>query len=544
MIRVLVFLSALAALALLATWFADHPGDLTLHFEGKAYETSLAVALLILFALMVALAIVWKCLSFLLGLPQFVSFRVQMRRRRKGMSALSRGMVAIGAGDVRAAQRHSADALKHLGKEPLTQLLKAQTAQLSGDRTTAEATFAEMIEHPETRLLGLRGLHVEARRKGDAEAAHAHAVEAHRLSGLPWAGQAVVEHRTAIADWAGALEAVERNAMSGHIDRAVANRQRAVLKTAIALEKTDHSPDEALRLAREANKLAPDLIPASVLAGRLLARQGDLRRAMRVYEAAWRLTPHPDIAEGYLHVRHGDSASDRLARARALARLAPRDPESRLTVARAALDTREFEAARESMAPLVESAETRPTVRACLTMADIEEVANGGTGKVREWLARAARAPRDPAWIADGVAADRWAPISPVTGRLDAFVWRAPTEQLEGPSEGMLAMIGRPEEPTTPSAPPLLSSPPTAEAEASPLLETEDSADEPESPEPPENKEPRSLPLPTRATFTATAQHIIVQPPQPVVFPAPTAPDDPGPEPRDKSVDGRFGFHG
>jgi HemY protein len=541
MIRVLVFFAAIAAFALLATWFADHPGDLTLHFGGQAYETSLSVALLILLALMVAMAVAWKCLSFFLALPHFVSFRLQMRRRRKGMSALSRGMVAIGAGDVRAAQRHSADALKHLGKEPLTQLLKAQTAQLSGDRNTAEATFAEMTEHAETRLLGLRGLHVEARRKGDSEAAHAHAVEAHRVAGLPWAGQAVLEHRTATGDWIGALEAVERNAVNGHIDKAVANRQRAVLKTAIALEKADQSPEEALHLAREANRLAPDLIPASVLAGRLLARQGDLRRAIKVYEAAWRLAPHPDVAEGYLHVRHGDSASDRLARARALARLAPRDPESRLTVARAALDAREFEVARESLAPLVENTDTRPTVRACLAIADIEEVANGGAGKVREWLARAARAPRDPAWIADGVASDRWAPISPVTGRLDAFVWRAPTEQLEGPSEGMLAMNGRPQEPP-PLVPPLLSRPAVPEVEASPIKEIAPPAGETARPESPEVQDKCSLPRPSRATFPSNNQPIIVQPPQPVVFPAPAAPDDPGPEPREKDVDGQFGF--
>jgi HemY protein len=530
MIRVLAFLGATAALALLATWLVDHPGEVVLTFQNKQYETSLFVALVILLAAMVVSTIVWKCLRLLFGLPQFASFRSQIRRRAKGMSALSRGMIAIGAGDVRAAQRHSADAMKHLGKEPLTQLLKAQTAQLSGDRTTAEATFAEMTENPETRLLGLRGLHVEARRKGNTEAAHAHAAEAHRIAGLPWAGQAVVEHRTAIGDWVGALEAVDRNALNGHIEKSLANRQRAVLRTAIALEKADSAPDEALRLAREAIRLAPDLIPASVLAGRLLARQGDLRRAIKVFEAAWRLAPHPDIAEAYLRVRHGDSATDRLARAKALARQAPHDPESRLTVARAALDAREFDLARESMKPLLSDSRSRPTVRACLTMADIEEVSNGGAGKVREWLARAARAPRDPSWIADGVASDRWAPISPVTGRLDAFVWRAPTEQLVGPSEGLLAMNGRGEEPSAP-IPPLLSSPPP---------ETRSLSDTPAKPEIPEPREDPVL-LAPRASFSSNAQLISV-PPQPVVFPSPSAPDDPGPEPQEKGSNGRFGF--
>ena len=33
-----------------------------------------------------------------------------------------------------------------------------------------------------------------------------------------------------------------------------------------------------------------------------------------------------------------------------------------------------------------------------------------------------------PAWTADGIVSDHWAPVSPVTGALDAFRWRAPVE--------------------------------------------------------------------------------------------------------------------
>jgi HemY protein len=61
-------------------------------------------------------------------------------------------------------------------------------------------------------------------------------------------------------------------------------------------------------------------------------------------------------------------------------------------------------------------------------MAEIEDAEFGPSGAVREWLARGSRAPRDPAWIADGVPSKSWAPISPKTGRLDAFEWGAPPD--------------------------------------------------------------------------------------------------------------------
>jgi HemY protein len=40
------------------------------------------------------------------------------------------------------------------------------------------------------------------------------------------------------------------------------------------------------------------------------------------------------------------------------------------------------------------------------------------------------RAARDPAWTADGMVSDRWMPVSPVSGRLDAFEWRVPLAEL------------------------------------------------------------------------------------------------------------------
>src|SRR4029077_5266096 len=130
----------------------------------------------------------------------------------------------------------------------------------------------------------------------------------------------------------------------------------------------------------------------------------------------------------YLRVRYGDSIGDRFARARTLARVAPDDPESMLTVARAALEAHDHEAARAAIAPLIgsDSPHGRPTRRVCLLMADIEE-AEGHQGAVREWLGGAAHAPSDKAWVADGVISDHWAPVSPL-GLLDVFVWRTPDE--------------------------------------------------------------------------------------------------------------------
>src|SRR5208283_1006766 len=123
-------------------------------------------------------------------------------------------------------------------------------------------------------------------------------------------------------------------------------RQRAVLLTARALATEETDRDNARATALEATKLSPGLVPAAALAGRLLAETGDLRKAARIVEKAWRANPHPELAQTYADLRYGDSARDRLARVESLARKAPRNVEGALAVMRAAMDAQEFAKAR------------------------------------------------------------------------------------------------------------------------------------------------------------------------------------------------------
>ena len=498
MVRLLIFLAALALAAGGLTWLANNPGVVDLTWRGEEYEVSLLFALGAVLALAVALAIVWALLRFVFRVPSLVSIGAQVRRREKGFQALSRGMMAVGAGDTRAAAKYSADASRLIGHEPMTKLLQAQSAQLSGDTRSAVAAYNAMLDHHETHGLGLRGLHLEARRAGDHEAALQYAMRANARAPAAWAGQAVLDDRTRRGDWAGALATVDSNAAARLIDKPTANRWRAVIKTAMAEVAMARDPKGALALAQEACRLAPTLVPAAAICGRLAAQAGDYRRASRILEAAYAQTPHPDLAAAYLHVRPGDSSAERLARGRLLARVAPDDPESLLTVGRAALETHDLPAARAAIAPLLasDSPHGRPTRRVCLLMADLEE-ADGNLGAVREWLARAARAPRDKAWVADGVISDRWAPISP-SGTLDGFIWRTPDERIAAPAE------------TT--APP-----PAGEAIAPPAaaLAPAPQAIEPERPAATPAQGPTLVPPPRTGV---------------IIDPASMAPDDPGPD--------------
>ncbi|MGY4255563.1 HemY protein [Bradyrhizobium sp. USDA 4516] len=560
MIRIILFLLLIALAAAGAAWMADQPGDLVLNWGGLRFTSKQPMYLL---GLVVVVAMVaGVILRGLWKIPSHIRRGRRERRHARGRHAITQGLLAIGHGDSSAARAHAEVARRHAGGDPLALLLHAQSAQLDGDRDGAQRAFRAMAEREDTRLLGLRGLFIEAQRADDPVAAVMIAEEALKMSpSSSWASHAVLGFCCAKGDWAGALSIIDNNQSAGLIDKATYRRQRGVLLTARALEFETVDRDLSRSSAMEAVKLAPTLIPAAVLAAKFESEAHQVRRAMRIVETAWLAQPHPDLADAYSHVRLGDSARQRLVRVETLAAKTPGHIEGALAIARAAIDAAEFARARAALEPFVAA----PTQRVALLMAEIERTEHGDSGRARAWTLRAVRALHDPVWTADGYVSDRWRPVSPVTGRLDAFQWQTPVAALPSdkghaiePSpfeEAMLAPrrveppkevasepeVARPVEPVEvkpaevkpvevkplePAAPTVQDNAPlpaAIEAEPAPAP-AEPAAPEPAPPPDAESAPPAPAPLfRSRADLPKAAPA-----PIPAVIPIIRAPDDPG----------------
>jgi len=436
MAKLIIYLLALAAATMGLAWLADRPGTLTVDWLGHQSQVSVfkAVVLLLIF-----MALAWLLLTLLRNLiasPASVSRFVNRRKQQQGLEALTNGMIAVGAGDRQLATRYASLASRALPNEPLTDLLRAQTAHLAGDRKTAQRVYEQMLISPQTELLGLRGLFLDAERNNDLTAARSSAEQALKRSPkLGWASQALFDIQCKQSDWTGALDTLAAARRSDLVPRKQAERRRAVLLTAqaMALEETDATKAEALAI--EAHDLAPDLVPAAEIAGRLLASRGRMQKAAAVVEQTWRRGPHPDLALVYAHARPGDSLRDRLARVKKLAAMTPGNREGVIATANAAIEARAWDDARTALEPLLADG---LSARVCVLKARAEGGEKGDQGRVREWLARAIHAPRDPVWVADGHVSDRWFPVSPVTGKLDAYEWKVAEERNEKVSGALL----------------------------------------------------------------------------------------------------------
>ncbi|MGO9485695.1 MAG: heme biosynthesis HemY N-terminal domain-containing protein [Rhodomicrobium sp.] len=440
MIRLVLYLLLVGVAGWGLSWVADRPGKLNVEWLGYDVQTSVFIAAIALAGFFAAFSLlVWLAVLTWTAPKRFVQ-RVKQRHERMGQEAVRRGIFAAGAGDRLGALRAGAIAKKYVPEEPMALLLEAQSAQLNEDPIASRRAFERMLEKPEMAELGLRGLYIEAKKAGQGEAAKQFAQRALEANpALQWSSSALFDIQCREGDWRGALNTLGLAKHHRHLPKAEADRRRALLLTQLAVELEDTQQGKALAYAQEALGLSSSLVPAAAVAGRILASQGNTARATKLLTQVWRTSPHPEIALIYAHARTGDSSRDRLARVKTLAASGPASLEGDIAVAVAAIEAKEWDAARAVLQPHLANA---PAARVCRLMARIEAGQNRDLGRAREWLGKAARGAPDPVWVApDGTVSSDWQAVSPKSGALGAFEWKTPPVAVPaGAGDGMAGL--------------------------------------------------------------------------------------------------------
>lgn len=443
--RWIFFLIALCAAVVGVVWFVQNPGDVTLDWRGRRIETSVGVLLLATILFGGLCAITYRFWRFIRRAPRQVGLAMQGRRQRKGYEALGRGMVAVAAGDSSEARKNArrADALLE-GNAPLTRLLSAQSAQLDGDEKAAERFFTEMLDDPETRFLGLRGLLTQAVKKG--EKAQALELAKRAYSAEPksdWVAATYFDLQSGEGRWIEAQRINDDMARHQLLKHSEAERRKAVIQLELARsEDTDQKASmKALKLACD---LAPDLTPAIVALAKRHDTEMKPKRAITLIEKTWSHHPHPDLVQAYWNVKKTTGGLARVKASEKLASLNPDHVESHLALARASLDASLWGEARKHLMDAGAGDGLEPPARVCQMMAELEEQENQDLEKAREWLVRAGAAPADPTWVCNecGNAVQTWTAHCGNCHAFDGYRWKVPThvagDQNDGGTETML----------------------------------------------------------------------------------------------------------
>jgi HemY protein len=405
-------------------WFvASLPGRISVDIGPYTVETSSSLAVTALLLLFIVLYFAVRLLLLLVFIPRAGSLWRGGRRRRTGDLAVTRALVALAAGEKADARREANRARALLGDTPQTLLLTAEAGRLSGRDDEAAAAFRALAARKDAAFLGLRGLLANAitqQKWADAAVLARQAEAAH--PGAAWLRQERAQLAIRAGDWAQALALAGSGVGSG----AAGTSPVAALATGAALAEAN--PDRADRFARQALKADPSFSPAVLARAGLLRARGREKNALAVLAEGWKRAPHPDIAALALA-----PATDKLARVKAAQQLTsglPDHPESRLLMARAALDAGVVGEARRHLEAVKDAGLNQQ--RAWLLHAELEEEERGDTeaGRLaqRDALRNAAVADPDPEWRCSvcHTPQSAWRAACPVCLTPGGLVWSSP----------------------------------------------------------------------------------------------------------------------
>jgi HemY protein len=412
-------------------------------WQGYRIDSSFALLVAAVVASAILIALTYEIYRWLIISPRRLRARGLERKRRRGYRALTRGLVSAAAGDGGGARKAARVAEGLLGEPPLTLLLTAQAAQLDGDEAAAGAAFREMLTHEETEFLGLRGLLVQAVRKGDTATALALARRAYEISpDAGWVLSNLIELESSDGNWEGAEKAVDSAVRARRLSQPEGLRKRALFGYQKALAARQSGDDrKALDFARQALAKQPDFVPAAVLTAELQIEAGQRREARRLAARTWSSAPHPDLARVYIEASLPDGALEKVKALEPLVKARPEAPEGHLAIAAAALEAKLWGTARSHLDRLTGDAGTAQLYR---LRAMLEEAEHGDGAAAREWWRRASAAPPDPAWVCErcGTPSLKWQLLCPSCGAVDNQSWCTPPIAMDDEAP-VAAIAGR-----------------------------------------------------------------------------------------------------
>ncbi|MEJ0043073.1 MAG: heme biosynthesis HemY N-terminal domain-containing protein [Rhizomicrobium sp.] len=336
MIRLLGILVAAGLLAAGIAWIADRQGELV--FTLDAYEIHMSAAATIGFAvLFTALVVVLaRLITTLVTGPGAIGAWFSARRLRRGNDSLSRGLLAVAAGDIHDARRHAERARGILGTHPLALLLQSQAALLDGDGTAQRHAYRAMLHHEAHRIpRPARSLPAGGGREQSGAGAAIRRAGAHFAPPRAVGRQCPVRVESRArrlgrgAQGAGGRRPAQN---AGKRCRAPPPRRAADRRSA------GGRPPRRRRQRPDAGERGAGAGAGARARGGAGGAQagagGKAWRAQGVVEACWTQAPHPDLAEVYAAIKPDETYAQRAARLVGLAHLNREHFESRVLEAR------------------------------------------------------------------------------------------------------------------------------------------------------------------------------------------------------------------
>ena len=440
----IAFLLTIAGFA--ASFLSQQPGMTQLEWLGWRIEARTSLLVVITVGVVWLAIMLDRVIGVITGLPSRISGSIQNRRQRQGHQALAIGLVAASAGDGREALRQSKKAKRLMGAQPLTNLLSAQAASLTGDAEAASQYFESLADQRETAFFGKAGLMRLETERGNNTNALTIGRQAFALNDkAPGLAKALFALEAQHGHWAKAIDALTVAERDPDMDQAQLKSAFATLYYALAQEEQqkDNGDKAILAQLNKALKYDAGLPPVVLAAAACHDAMGKTRKARTVLQSGFAKTPHPDVATALFQNLGGDETA--LSHLIRVTDQNGNHPDALTEVARLAMALKLWGEAKRLLDMVAEEDRNLKTWQAYADLAEHapktknkkgDASSDGGSGdgvsKTASWpdqnhaLTMAAKANRPTAWQCSSChgVTNEWQTHCPHCGHFASINWR------------------------------------------------------------------------------------------------------------------------
>lgn len=388
----------LLGLTAIAVWLAQYPGLITFQWLGYSIELNPVLFCFgLIFCFLVFIGI-FQIFSFIWNIPKRFSEYRQDRKVQVGLKALTKALVALAAGDGRLAMRYAASAKSNIPNSPLSDFFTAKASELTGNEDEAKAYLQELSNHPETSLIGIKGLIAYAQKEQNTSLIRSLALRAYRIKeDTQWALQILFEYAVSSKNWPDAFQYTQKMVNYHFWTPEESTRKKAILNLAQGLElKKDGKLSLGLDHVQRAYKLLPDAFETNFTLASFFLEMGEPKKARKLILRAWVHVPHPDLGNLFLKSIEQKTDSEKMVASEELVTTYPDHAASLLFMARIYMNAKIWGKARYNLEKLIQK---EPSKNLYECMAQLEELEYHHHDQANFWLRKANDAPLSEKWI-------------------------------------------------------------------------------------------------------------------------------------------------
>lgn len=434
-IRFVLLLMAITCLGLLVI---DNPG--TVKFEWLGYNMKLPIGMFIAVFLLsfIALNFFVNIMKFIWSLPQIYFAKIGKKKLQKGRGLLLDGLSAIAAGQNEEAKEIISVASEMIADDDLTEFIAAQASYMINDEENTTRRYLSLIKNKRTSFLGLRGLLMQAKDRGDYHLAQEYINKSIAIRpDSPWLQSEYLNNSVKLAQ-KGVFTENDKNRLIKYIPKNLWQRHKAMISWLKLQSNLPINYFEQEKLHLKIFDLAPDWTYNVKKLVDLYIKIGSLSKAQKIIMESFKKQPHRILSELWDTVFCELQPIDRYKTLEKLVNGQESHPESQFSLAQSAIKAQLWGQAEKHLDQFLSNGMTK---KGCILMADLVEKKHPANfDLIKEWWMRAAQINVDYSWQCNCCQSsyDKWKLICDNCQEIDKVFWQQTASVISNQIKGEL----------------------------------------------------------------------------------------------------------